>query len=254
MSPASDLKSVQDLEKRAFRAWPALESREIAGWLQRMSGGYTKRANSINALAIDPEFSPGVKVRLEQPYRECGLAPVWRLTPLAPPAVEAALAADGYRRIDESLVQRSPLDGRFRLNPEVRIAPAPSPTWLAGFAALSPVPAQHRATMAAMLAKIAVPSSGVLAGFAHVEDNGEPIAFALGVVDGDHVGIFDVLVAPAARRRGLARRLTEHLCAWGAGLGARFAYLQVVATNHAALPLYAQLGFETVYSYAYRVP
>ena len=36
--------------------------------------------------------------------------------------------------------------------------------------------------------------------------------------------------------------------------GARFAYLQVVATNKAALPLYADLGFETVYSYGYRVP
>ena len=62
-------------------------------------------------------------------------------------------------------------------------------------------------------------------------------------------GLFDVLVAPRARRRGLARRVTESVCAWGAAQGARFAYLQVVATNEAALPLYADLGFETVYSY-----
>ena len=100
-----------------------------------------------------------------------------------------------------------------------------------------------------MLRSIAAP-----VGFARVEDNGKPIAFALGVVDGDHVGLFDVLVAPTARRRGLARRLTQSIGAWGRQHGARFCYLQVVATNTAALPLYADLGFETVYSYAYRVP
>jgi len=53
--------------------------------------------------------------------------------------------------------------------------------------------------------------------------------------------------------RGLARRLTQSIGAWGRDHGARFAYLQVVATNAAALPLYADLGFETVYRYAYRV-
>ena len=55
-------------------------------------------------------------------------------------------------------------------------------------------------------------------------------------------------------RRGLARRVTESLYAWAWGHGARFAYLQVVATNAAALPLYAGQGFRTVYTYEYQVP
>lgn len=236
-------------ERRSFRAWPALETLSAAGWIQRLSGGYTKRANSINALGEDIEFSQSLKIALEAPYRARGLPPVWRLTPLAPPQVDAALAGAGYRRIDESLVQRSTLAGRFAPDPEVRIDPTPSAAWLAGFAELSPVAPAHRETMARMLRSIAAP-----VGFARVEEDGAPIAFALGVVDGDHVGLFDVLVAPRARRRGLARRLTESVCAWGGGLGARFAYLQVVATNRAALPLYEALGFETVYSYGYRVP
>lgn len=246
MSRESDIRA---LERRAFRAWPALETATCAGWVQRFSGGYTKRANSINALDASTEFNQSLKVALEAPYRAHGLPPVWRLTSLAPPDVEAALAGAGYRRIDDSLIQRRALDGQFARDPEVLIDPAPSPAWLAGFAELSPVAPAHRETMERMLRSIAAP-----VGFARVEDDGRPIAFALGVVDGDHVGLFDVLVAPRARRRGLARRLTESVCAWGHVQGARFAYLQVVASNQAALPLYAALGFETVYSYGYRVP
>ncbi|HZP98792.1 MAG TPA: GNAT family N-acetyltransferase [Reyranella sp.] len=250
MSPTPALDLVHDVEGRAFRAWPALETRPVGGWIQRLSGGYTKRANSINALDIEPAFAVDLIPTLEAPYHERGLPPVWRLSPLAPAAADAALAAKGYRRIDETFVQRVPLAGRgFALDPEVTIAAAPSTAWLDGFASLSPVAPQHRDAMTKMLAMIAAP-----VGFLSVADKGALVAFALGVVDGDHVGIFDVLVAPSARRRGLARRLTESLCAWGTQHGARFAYLQVVATNAAALPLYARLGFETVYSYAYRVP
>jgi GNAT superfamily N-acetyltransferase len=241
--------SIEILEPKAFRAWPALETRMVDGWVQRFAGGYTKRANSINALGKNAVFTQKMKNALEAAYLERGLPPVWRLTPLAPPETDEALAAAGYRRIDESHVQLAPLSEAFILDPEVRIAPSPSAAWLAGFAELSPVSPQHRETMTRMLGAIAAPVA-----FASVEDAEGPIAFALGVADGEHVGLFDVLVAPRARRQGLARRLTQSIGAWGKSQGARSIYLQVVATNAAALPLYASLGFETVYSYAYRVP
>jgi GNAT superfamily N-acetyltransferase len=240
---------IRELERRAFQAWPALETQCNFGWIQRFAGGYTKRANSINAIDDGADFTPDVMAELERPYRERGHPPIWRLTPLAPSRADAVLAGHGYRRIDESLVQRAALDERFAADPMVRIAASPQPEWLAGFAGLSPVAPHHRETMGRMLLSIAAP-----VGFASVEEDGQPLAFALGVVDGDHVGLFDVLVAPTARRRGLARRLTQSIGAWGRTRGARFAYLQVVATNIAALPLYADLGFQTVYSYAYRVP
>jgi N-acetylglutamate synthase len=100
-----------------------------------------------------------------------------------------------------------------------------------------------------MLTAIAAPK-----GFALVQQDGEPMAMAIGAVQGDHMGLFDVLVMPHARRRGLARRVTESLYGWAFGQGARFAYLQVVATNQAAMPLYAAQGFRTVYAYEYRAP
>src|SRR5215470_13365315 len=194
---------IRALELRAFQAWPALETRTNFGWIQRFSGGYTKRANSINAIEDSARFTPHVMTELERPYRERGHPPIWRLTPLAPAEADAALAGRGYRRIDQSLVQRACLDERFAADPSVAIAAAPSPDWLSGFAGLSPVAPDHRETMGHMLHSIAAP-----VGFASVVEDGQPLAFALGVVDGDHVGLFDVLVAPAARRRGVARRLT----------------------------------------------
>ena len=249
MSLAIDLADVRRLEELAFRGWPALESRDVAGWRLRFSGGYTKRANSINALGPSAQVDATTVDRLEAAYLERGQAPVWRLSPLAPPAIADLLTGRGYRAIERSLLQVSPLHPGFTADPAVRVYPQPTPAWIEAFCAYSPVRPEHRGTMQRMLAAIAAP-----AGFAFVEEAGRPLAMAIGAVEGDHMGLFDVLVMPQARRRGLARRITESLYAWAWQQGARFAYLQVVATNDAAMPLYAAQGFRTVYSYEYRVP
>jgi GNAT superfamily N-acetyltransferase len=249
MSRLQKLDEVRRLEELAFRGWPALETRDLAGWRQRFSKGYTKRAKSINPLGVDAQCNPEVISALEAPYLSLGQTPTWRLTPLAPADIAPLLAGRGYRTIEQSLLQVCPLHADFAADPAVRILPAPSPAWIEAFCQYSPVPPQHRETMQRMLAAIAAP-----AGFAFVEEAGQPMAMAIGAVEADHMGLFDVLVMPHARRRGLARRVTESLYAWAWGHGARFAYLQVVATNAAALPLYAAQGFRTVYTYEYRVP
>jgi len=163
--------------------------------------------------------------------------------------MDGVLAARGYRAIERSLMQRCPLHEAFVSDPAVVIRPAPTPAWIEAFCVHSPVRPEHRPTMERMLAAIAPP-----AGFALVENAGRPMAMAIGAVEGDHMGLFDVLVMPEARRQGLARRVTESLYAWAWRRGARFAYLQVVESNAAAMPLYAAQGFRTVYAYEYRVP
>jgi GNAT superfamily N-acetyltransferase len=145
------------------------------------------------------------------------LRPVWRLTPLAPPAATDFLAPPAYHVIERSLLQVAPLHAGFTADPDVRIERRPSPRWLEAFVQHSPVAPQHRVTMRHMLA--AMPK----AGFALVEQAGEPMAMAIGALDGEHMGLFDVLVMPQARRRGLARRITESLYDWAWGQGARFA-------------------------------
>jgi ribosomal protein S18 acetylase RimI-like enzyme len=248
MSLAVDPAEVSRLEELAFRGWPALESRDIAGWRLRFADGYSKRANSINALRPDAATDRATIQELEAVYRARRQPPVWRLSPLAPPSIADVLAAPFYRTIERSLMQACPLRRGFAVDPDVQIHPQPTPAWLEAFSAHSPVQPHHRDAMRRLLAAIAPP-----VGFAFVEAEGRPMAMAIGVVQGDHMGLFDVLVMPHARRRGLARRVTESLYAWAGRHGARFAYLQVVATNQAALALYAAQGFCTAYEYEYRV-
>src|SRR5215510_12078794 len=110
LSSEEALSGVRRLEELAFAGWPALESRDDAGWRLRFSSGYTKRANSINALGPDAETDPATLDRLEAAYRERGQPAVWRLSPLAPPAAAEALASRCYRPAERSLVQVCPLD------------------------------------------------------------------------------------------------------------------------------------------------
>ena len=75
LSPSSDLSQVRRLEELAFAGWPALETRDVAGWRLRFSGGYTKRANSINALERKAQTDLKTVEGLESAYRHTGSWP-----------------------------------------------------------------------------------------------------------------------------------------------------------------------------------
>jgi L-amino acid N-acyltransferase YncA len=64
---------------------------------------------------------------------------------------------------------------------------------------------------------------------------------------GAHVGTASFMVAPAARGRGVGRRLGEHVVAWHRGQGFRaIQFNAVVETNTVAVALWQSLGFTIV--------
>jgi ribosomal protein S18 acetylase RimI-like enzyme len=65
-----------------------------------------------------------------------------------------------------------------------------------------------------------------------------------------HLGLVEV--APAARRQGLAARLTRTLAGWARENGAHTAMLQVEESNGPAIALYGALGFQTHHDYVTR--
>lgn len=246
---AADLARIHTIEACAFRAWPAPQAERHGDWVLRRAGGFTKRANSANAVAPQASFD-GVQAAAEALYARHGLPAVFRLTPLAAPEADAQLQAAGYTVFDPSRVMVLPLQGPLPPGAaHVEVATRPTPAWLDGFAAANGVPAQHQPMHHAMVRAIAQPT-----GFATLRQAGEAIGFGLAVRDHDTVGFYDIVIAPAHRRQGHAAVLMQALLRWARETGATWAYLQVRDQNPAARQLYAQLGFSDLYRYHYRVP
>jgi GNAT superfamily N-acetyltransferase len=242
-----DRSEIAAIEERALNAWPGLQTLAVDGWLLRLAGGFTKRANSANPLAPGARFDQ-VLVEAEALYARHGLPAIFRLTPLAPPEADAILAERGYQRFDPSLVMTAPLRP-FPADPRVELAPEPDTEWLKGFAKANGVLRRLHAAHDGVVRAIAHPAV-----FATLRDGPVPVGYGLAVAERGMVGLFDIVVSPAARGLGFGRVLTSSLLAWGTSVGADHAYLQVRAENSVAHRLYATLGFVERYSYHYRVP
>lgn len=241
--------TIRALEERAFNAWPARQSVLHGGWVFRLSGGFTKRANSVNALASNASFS-GVRAAAEALYARHGLPPLFRISPLAPAAADQELADAGYTHFDPSLVMATTGLDAAQAHACVQIETTPTAAWLDGFAAANGVAAQNHAVHHSMVHAIALPCA-----FASLHDGaGRTIGFGLAVLERGAIGLFDIVVDPALRGQGHGRGLVCALLQWGRDVGAGSAYLQVRAVNGVARSLYAGLGFVEVYGYHYQIP
>ncbi len=242
------LDTIRSLECRAFNAWPALQTLVHDGWILRFARGHTKRANSVNALWPCETPLDARIAHAEGLYRRHDLPPIFRITPLAEPGLDAALAERGYARIDPSLVMRAPLGDAAASADGVELSSSPLPVWLGAFGKATGARPADVSTLGEMLGKLVPPAA-----FARVDGpGGTPCAFGMGVAEAGELGIFEMLTVPAARRAGHAARVIASLMQWGRAQGARHAYLQVTGGNAPALALYARLGFREVYAYHYR--
>lgn len=84
-----------------------------------------------------------------------------------------------------------------------------------------------------------------------VEWDGVAAGTGLGTRFGDHLGVYNITVPPAFRRRGFARLVSEAVLRDGFASGARVAFLHASAQ---AQPLYESLGFRPAETWTYLVP
>ena len=198
---------------------------------------------SISRLASTASF---------QVYRHQDLPAIFRLSPLASPALDASLEARGWRRFDESIVMTLDLADGTRithkaLDADIEITSGPDDAWLEGCRLMNGVPEADAATFGVMLDSL-LPA----AGFGRLIRDDGIAALALSVVDIELAGLFVVTTAKQRRRQGLASRLLSGLLDWSRALGATTGWLAVEACNAPAVRLYESLGFREVYRYHYR--
>jgi ribosomal protein S18 acetylase RimI-like enzyme len=83
------------------------------------------------------------------------------------------------------------------------------------------------------------------------ELDGAVVATSFGVLVDDHVGVFNVAVAPEHRRRGYGRAATAAVLRDACEAGARSAFLHASELGE---PLYAEMGFATAERWVLHVP
>lgn len=241
------------VEEASLNAWPALHQMLYDGWVLRFSDGYTRRANSVNAVYASYLDLPTKIAHAERCYTERGLPVIFRLTPFSqPPGLDRVLAERGYSHDAPTIVMMQDLTEPASPTVvdvgTVRVREEAIDTWLPHLAIVRREPLLAHDTHRAILGAIA----GKVQGFA-LEHGAETVACALAVLEGDLAGLFDLVTAPTQRNKGFASALVQAVLDWAQGLGAHSVYAQVMEENGAARHVYAKLGFSELYRYWYRV-
>jgi ribosomal protein S18 acetylase RimI-like enzyme len=238
--------TVDAIESAAAIAWPAVETTVLGSWRLLAGEGFSRRRNSAIPAGPTPTDLDGRLRDVAKWYRERDLPMLYRITPACSPALDAELAGRGFSLEAPTLVMSRPIDVSESV-PGVVDTPEATEAWIhAELEALG----VDESLVGPWLATVrSVPSPRA---FVAPIDGDRLVGAGLGVVVGDFLGVFEIVVRPRERRRGHARRMMEALHRFGAVEGAGQAFLQVLEDDYPAIALHRALGYEVSHRYWYR--
>ncbi|WP_296103423.1 N-acetyltransferase [uncultured Agrobacterium sp.] len=246
---AVNLPLVRRLEAVSFRAWPASSVTYDGSWQVRLTGSHpSKRINCV--VPLDPSDYGNCDLRLEKARRrfeDFGRPLIIRETTLMPAQLRAHLYDNGWTVFEEVKVLTADL-----VDAELPEALAHLPSHDIGrFVEASLRVSGDDPSLRSAIAEIVSSIKPNLGLFIKEEVEGDPHATVICVQDNDLAGVLSLEVASAARRMGVGREILTSALRWARISGAKTAWLQVGATNVAALGLYETFGFEEAYTYRY---
>lgn len=238
------------IEELSLNHWQPLSTLLYDGWVLRFADGYTKRANSINAIHYSTCDLRNKIKECEKIYSTNDLPTTYKITPYVHPKhLDGTLEGMGYSLIDTTSVQTLRLDSISEpYLTSVKIYEDINAVWLEDFCRLNNVNDQDRNVMERMLSNIKTKK-----GFVSLYYEEQVIACGFGVIEREYIGLYDIVTDINYRNRGFGEQMILNLLKWGKENGAKYSYLAVVANNTPALRLYSKLGYSEIYEYWYRV-
>jgi N-acetylglutamate synthase len=246
------LLSARELEAVCARSWPAPDEEWLGRWWLRSAGGFTARACSARALGTPGRPLDDALAYVVGWYADRGLPAMIQV--VTGSNIGAELDRRGWSSAYESIVQTTTIARLTRLlgtravgvSSDVRIETLPPSAWMLRYRGGETPP---------VALQVLTGAPDVAFATIHAAESTSP-ATAIGraAVEPPWVGFTAIEVDPLLRRQGHAHAVMSALTQWAASRGAVRAWLEVLADNHAALSLYASLGFADHHRYSYRTP
>jgi GNAT superfamily N-acetyltransferase len=222
--------------------WPAAALHRVGPWLVREGRGGGKRVSA--ATAEGPVTSADIPLA-EAAHRDLGQTPLFLIRP-GDEALDAMLAARGYRVVDPVDLRAAPVAGfppcdlmySFPHWPPMAMA---EDVWLE-------TGIDHGRQ--AVMRRVRGPVTAFIACSPGATDRVAGAAFA--AVAGPIAMIHAVEVLPRLRRQGSAHNMLRSAAWWAQQNGAEWLALAVTRDNAAAGRLYASLNMGVVGQYHYR--
>ena len=243
--------SIAELDGLMHRAWPAQTTAQVDGWIARLSGGVTHRANSVLPLEAPADVGAAVD-EVEKLYGQRGLPPSFQIgRTTRPPELDEYLSTRGYEACNATVLQVAEVSEVLRRTSApgggAHVAEAPDEDWMDLWWSVDGRGGEEaRAVAVAIL-------TGVPSLYASIYDErGIAAVGRLALVDG-WGGLYCMAVRSDARRRGHGQAVLRALLICAADHGIRDVWLQVLADNDPARSLYEGVGFAPAANHHYRV-
>ncbi|MEM9955152.1 MAG: GNAT family N-acetyltransferase [Chloroflexota bacterium] len=232
------------LEQMGLRAWRTLESESYDGWTLRFAEGHTRRANSVQSLS-DSSLPLNEKLAYcEAWYAERNQPCIFRVADVMfPPDLDQFLADHNYQKDAETITKTRLLDEPLVMDTQFHYDTSLTDSWLSAWGKWEHVPDEKLVTAQKIIASQTLPSC-----YGWIDN----VAVGLAIIDGDTVGLYNIVVDENARQQGYGRALLTSLLAWAQDNGTTKSYLQVLGTNQPARTLYHCMGYQPHHRYWYR--
>ena len=235
---------IATMETINMQSWQATENHVCAGWHLRLSGGYSRRGNSVFTHDYDETISLDSAItHCESIYNAQNLPVIFRTTEASQPAnLELILEERGYTKEGPSIVKTFDLSSDLAgAHPDFTISSQFEDEWLGDYMRFNNV-APH----------LYDSHKGIISGmpdcyYGRIGD----AALGMIVKIEEWVSFYDIVVNPDKRGQGYGKFIMQSLLRQAQITGAKKGILSVDGENPAAIHLYDSLGFESRYDYNY---